>query len=76
MAGGTRYAAQPQAHKQAPQGQLDHQESRVMDEPRQWAVDAARAVTAAEAEVNAVADVSDPFVAPSSQTLAFSDVIA
>ena len=58
MAGGPHFAANPQAHKQVPQGQVNHQESWVVDEPRQWAVDAARAVTAAEAEVNAVADVS------------------
>lgn len=58
MAGAPRFAAQPQAHKQPAQGQLTHQESWAVDEPRQWAVDAARAVTAAEAEVNAVADVS------------------
>lgn len=60
MVGVPRYVAQLQAQKPAPQGQLDHQESWAVDEPRQWAVDAARAVTAAEAEVNAVADVSHP----------------
>ncbi|KAK9825261.1 hypothetical protein WJX74_004332 [Apatococcus lobatus] len=57
VAGATRANGQLQARKQPPQGQLNHQDSWAIDEPRQWAVDAARAVTAAEAEVNAVADV-------------------